>query len=379
LPAFFASGIATEADVDEVETEEAVVLGGCGFEATDVAAEETSAAAAAAAADAAAAAAGRRKADEARVAVEAKKHVLAIARQTEQAFPVQTVFESVGVLVEAANELASRLGFVVSRRGASVVCSRGERGSDGRKMKAKATDVPESKRRKTNSLRCGCEWALRFAQLNWKDKECKKVKVTCVFPMHTNGCAPSATQQVIASKRSGQYTTNVPRQKLVELISFLNGPAHIPARLLREMARPCFPAASSITAQDLFNLRLKAKRIGDDVARSGELLRLEKNKVGFEFEGLDNSAPLCADDATVNAAELLRLALLDGGSGWMVVSYLEKLKEVSLTVAVLRCLWRVSSVCVQRSRRLRPNKSVQTESVFAWARALRPDGACHTE
>jgi hypothetical protein len=78
---------------------------------------------------------------------------------------------------------------------------------------------------------------------------------------HTNGCFPSQSQLIVDKKSSGNYQDKVKHDALKDIIAVLKPGRHVDCALLRDMMRPLYPPTIGITAQDVWNLRCKVKKL----------------------------------------------------------------------------------------------------------------------
>ena len=110
-------------------------------------------------------------------------------------------------------------GFEITRQGKSFSCSRSSRNKDGPKRNKYIASIPEEKKRKSSSLKCGCQWSIKFS---YKDRNCKTnsfIKLTNINLNHTNGCEPSFAQLNATLKRSGTLVRNISMSSMYRLTS----------------------------------------------------------------------------------------------------------------------------------------------------------------
>ena len=239
----------------------------------------------------------------------------------------ETIYASPEELHVTVRMLGSQYGMDVIRQGMALTCSRY---GQTRKSKKENDCPPEKRRKRENFHKCGCTWKLNFAKVNKKDKEDHRVKITSVSYRHTNGCIPTANELVVTRKHNGAYIQMISQEKLFEVIQLMDAPGKLHPATLRELLKPCFPKLAPITAKDLYNIRLKAKRLAPRLKSSGQL-QLATDSYNFTLKGIDDDDAIAVDQASRNASEMLALSLQESSSGWQLAHYLRKLREADST------------------------------------------------
>ena len=59
------------------------------------------------------------------------------------------------------------------------------------------------KQRKRSSIKCNCEWVIKFQYIDKEKKD--KIKIVKIHPHHTNTCEPGKDQLVMVRTAAGDY------------------------------------------------------------------------------------------------------------------------------------------------------------------------------
>jgi hypothetical protein len=135
-------------------------------------------------------------------------------------------------------------------------------------------NTPVENYRESNTMRCGCEFIIRYAiatTLATKRGVAPKGSVRITEGSsyrHTKGCFPSQCQLIVDKKSSGSYQDKVKHDALKDIIALLKPGRPVSCSLLRDMMRPLYPSTYSTTAQDVWNMRLKVKKLLSDAESS---------------------------------------------------------------------------------------------------------------
>ena len=116
----------------------------------------------------------------------------------------------------------------------------------------------------------------------------------------------------------------------MEVIRLIESPGKLHPATLRRLLQPCFPKLAPITGKDLYNIRLKAKRLAPKLQSSGEL-QLSTDRYNFSIKGVDDDDTIALDEATRIADDILQQTLQESSAGWQLSHYLRKLKEADPT------------------------------------------------
>jgi hypothetical protein len=187
-------------------------------------------------------------------------------------FPPSTTafYADINTLKSAVQKWAHAKGFHTSYHGHGLWCKRAEQPKSFQKATAKArlkNNIPVEHQRQRKSMRCGCEFVIKFANATPKSikagmAQAGSVRITAgSHYRHTSGCFPSQCQLIVDKKSSGTYQDKVKHDALKDIIAVLKPGRPVSCTLLRDMMRPLYPPTIAITAQDVWNMRLKVKKL----------------------------------------------------------------------------------------------------------------------
>ncbi len=269
-----------------------------------------------------------------------------IAEEAAKCFPISTTnyWSNKLELKSELQKFAGKWGFVVATQSSSFCCSRATDPTLNQPSKKRKIFSEDSvKKRQSKQWRCGCPFIIKFTTACGKIKNApeKAVGISDANYMHSNGCKPSQSQLVISRKRSGTYTSAITENMMMQIIQLLQGTNHVPSTILRCMLRTVYPASVPITAQDIVNIRMKAKQMlkkNPSGLTKDDNISVSATTVDFNSESLDNDATNIIDGATLNAREILMDALSSADQRWKVESYLEMLtsKDDGFTYRICR-------------------------------------------
>ena len=169
---------------------------------------------------------------------EQKNALEKISLEAKDLFVVGEICPTPLSLREKARSFATKSGFVISTEGFKLCCSRSAEPNGAKNKRARKEPTPVEKRRKTNSTRCGCKFAIRHAPVNRAVKEDKRIKTTACDLMHINGCFPCNSQLAVEKRKSGVVTSIVHESQMKAIISVIRTKTRVPMATLREMIRP---------------------------------------------------------------------------------------------------------------------------------------------
>jgi hypothetical protein len=257
--------------------------------------------------------------------------------------PSSTVYyANVATLQSAVQQWANAKGAQTSYQSHGFWCKRAAAPPAFEKAKTKArikNNTPLELQRETSSMRCGCKFVIKFTDATPKSIRGgvapKSVRITAGSSYrHTNGCFPSQCQLIVDKKSSGSYQDKVKLDALKDILAVLKPGRPVNCQLLREMMRPLYPKTIAITAQDVWNMRLKVKKLlfeaesstldtsqGISDSTAENLLPRGDN----EFVSLDELPAEFLPVASELATEILKVALLCGNDAAVIEAYLQKL------------------------------------------------------
>lgn len=187
--------------------------------------------------------------------------------------------------------------------------------------------VSPSKRRERESMKTGCTFKIRAACKPSDKKEkvpryLRPVKITSKVLDHT--CEPSLDSLRIAKKAAGEYSLDL--KKLGNVLSyFLSG--NVTASQGRTLLKPFLPEGIDISSCDIRNFR--ARVIKFDLEGGLEPTAADATQL-LSFKPLDENELIVnsqSDLTSKKVKEYLRQVLQEGGDGWRVAAFLEKIKK----------------------------------------------------
>jgi hypothetical protein len=178
------------------------------------------------------------------------------ALQTELAKVIKrkTAFKSRALLKETLVEFGGLWGFTIVVDGNSCVCSYREK-----KRQAPPSELSPSKQRKhTNTMKVGCEFKINHSKA---DKVDGSIRISQMYLLHSDACRPSPNRLQEGRRKSGHYT-KIAILRNPDLLQML-AEDPMSAIHLRRLLQASFPEAVAILAQDMTNIRLRAKLLMD--------------------------------------------------------------------------------------------------------------------
>jgi hypothetical protein len=278
--------------------------------------------------------------------------------------PSSTVYyENIETLKSAVQQWSNAKGAQICHDSHNLECKRATASPRYEIAKLKArikNNTPVEKQRDSNTMRCGCEFVIRFAVATppaIKRGAAPKGSVRITEGSsyrHTKGCFPSQSQLIVDKKSSGSYQDMVKHDALKDIMAVLKPGRPVSCSLLREMMRPLYPSTYSTTAQDVWNMRLKVKKLlftaesstidtsqGISNATAEYLLPPRDGEVvsgDNEFVSLDELPAEFLPVASELATEILKVALRCGNDAAVIEAYLQDLhdKDPSFTYRIAR-------------------------------------------
>jgi hypothetical protein len=181
----------------------------------------------------------------------------------------QYCYQDVKSLKSAVESWSHSKGAHTSPLGQAFFCKRGDTPAAFKKATEKTRikkSIPAEKHRARKTMRCGCEFVIRFA---FASKAAIKLGVPAgavrITPgssyRHTNGCFPSQSQLIVDKKRAGAYQAQLNDGSLLSLMEVLRSGRPVPCAVLREMMRPLYPPSMAIYAKEVGNMRQKVNQL----------------------------------------------------------------------------------------------------------------------
>ena len=258
-----------------------------------------------------------------------------LSQATERLFFKGQAWPSLHQLRIHAEYFASYWGFVVVRDGMRIACNR-----FGSVQKRK--DRPNKGLRKSKiSMKCNCPWIIRFqfiqndeSQTSDIEGKNRPVKIQKVVSNHANGCKPGINQYTWCKTKAGHYT-NETSLVLRHLVSYMilkpNGFAD--ASLIRSYMRKVLPSRKSISSQEVYNVRVRAKLLMKQISAEGKTLETFDFKPDIQkqlFTPLDDITDDFLDEAAKSAKDVFYDFLNDDQCSFKLFKYLENLADIDV-------------------------------------------------
>ena len=198
-------------------------------------------------------------------------------------------------------------------------------------------------------LRVGCTWRLLLKpsvniKMEGKSKKKPRYKPNwdCAVTIkdgscceHGGLCEPNRTNLVVARQRTGKYTANINTQVLFNLCNMYENYGRLTSGVIKNVCSPMFPITHPMTKNDVFNIRIKIRRLLPTLRAAGGDYDQFKQVVNAStmLQGIENQPDIDDDEAYALATELWLETLNDydfkaGTQGYVSFSqYLELLKQ----------------------------------------------------
>ena len=190
-----------------------------------------------------------------------------MAAAGERMFPIGGEWESKQDLKDVVTNYGLTFGFKICQTGWKFTCNKSGFTKDRPKP-----DVPVEKKRKgCRSLKVGCSMCVKFTFIENNRVAAGPVKITGTNFTHTN-CTPSANQLVVCRRASGDYS-NLSSTLLTTIMTLLEHDPGTSTRSLRALLREHYPSRKSISALEIFNLKVRVGLLQEDIEANGELAK----------------------------------------------------------------------------------------------------------
>lgn len=264
-----------------------------------------------------------------------------------ESFPPGMLFSSASVLKAEIKAIGDKYGFALAGTGRQITCSR-----YGTTRVKKEYNEEESDRKRprqaVNSLKCNCGFACNWAYVintfphpdnqfetttaaqHRTTPELQQVKImpsSCY--RHSNGCTPSYGQYHFQVKKAGKLFLKE-SEKMDDLLCMLER-THwkMDNQTLRAYLGMINPTQSYITADELRNFRMWAKKESVKRASSGKKVSLTQHDMTVMFSDVITKPD--SSIAVEQAEEVYRLLLQNtmenGNNTWRVEQYLTSLRD----------------------------------------------------
>jgi hypothetical protein len=237
--------------------------------------------------------------------------------------PLSSTWKSKEDLKDVISKYGLAFGFKVCCSGWSFSCNKA-----GETRDRKKEDVPEDKRRHgRRHLKVGCKMTLKYtyvARLDNRQRDKRgPVRVTFSDFTHTGSCVPSANQLLGARKASGDYS-KMTDEMMASVLTVMKHDPGISTRALRAMLRTSFPNRVSISALQIFNMKVRLRLLHEQKEQDG-LLAKHKTTMTALFRGLDDVDSDIIDNASKHVDSIVRNVLNSSVDGWKFLHLLENM------------------------------------------------------
>jgi hypothetical protein len=236
---------------------------------------------------------------------------------------------------------ANAKGAHTSHQGKGLFCTRATQPAAFKKFTEKTRlnkNIPLERQREKKSMRCGCKFVIKFSRATAfaikGGVSPLSVRITDgSHYRHTGGCFPCQSQLIVDKKSSGSYQDSLKGTALKAIIAVLKPGKPVSCLLMREMMRPLYPLSIAITSQNVWNMRLKVKKLilleeeqnVDGTSTSQVLVSSSSIQEENELPSLDEIPAEFLPVASQIAREILKQALNSGNDTKVILAYLQKL------------------------------------------------------
>lgn len=201
-------------------------------------------------------------------------------------FPVGSCWMNKTVLQECINKYSVKMGFEVCCNRDSITCNRagsprkkkigGEYDHISPSMLVSTTTNGPTPRAYTNSaqMKVGCTWHVKVKckskkafkpnvqrPRNRQDTTVSAVHIQSVCFDHKSPCEPSPQQLLMVRNRSGKYVSQISEYATWTLCSLLHVNQRLSSSTIKSILKRNFPTNKNITKHDVFNTRVRCKRL----------------------------------------------------------------------------------------------------------------------
>ena len=255
---------------------------------------------------------------------------------TIRCFKPGMLFYSIPHLKNVVNLMASQWGFLGSRYGKTIYCSRANTPNSSSKKKntneRKALDtyrqeVQNKKTRNHKSYQCDCKWRIDCSYINSKIPDI--VRITKVSPKHTNTCQPCSNQLTIARTKARHYA-KLSLCSMRDVMNLIDAHHHVPSKILKPFVKKVLPGRKSISAQDIANIRVRARVILADIRKKGQTIdtyQFESKQIYNLANSIDSSTSDIVDKAITAIKEVYLEYLNDDTCSTKIYAILEKISN----------------------------------------------------
>ena len=189
--------------------------------------------------------------------------------QIEYIFPIDSVWMSFLTIFESLKMYAKINHFCIAYNGhGKIHCNRS---NDNKKKVTKQNRLFHN-----GPLQCGCNFHVQLSPTEYSipknDVKIKRkrpnfnkgcVKIKHFNYNHSHGCNPNTQQHQFCASRKGEYTSNIPTTVYWQLCSLMksNHKNYVATSTIKSSLSKCVPTYHNVTKQDIFNTRIRCKRL----------------------------------------------------------------------------------------------------------------------
>ena len=222
-----------------------------------------------------------------------------ISMATKRCFRLGNMYQNKEILYEQILSFGRTWGFRPIKEKGAYHCNK----SGTLRIGSKKTNV---KRRRFTSIKCGCEWRVRFSYLHY-NLTSPEIKISQVCDEHTNGCVLCSDQLVTVTTRSGDYAKGKD-ELLYDIGTDLIKGIPVSSRQIREKLHCVLPIRKDISSQDVYNTRMRAKLFRRKlIQNSGSIdnMQLEPRDLNELCKPLDDITDDIMDESVACASEII--------------------------------------------------------------------------
>ena len=255
---------------------------------------------------------------------------------TIRCFKPGMFFYSIPHLKNVINLMGSQWGFRGSRYGKTVYCSRAntpnssskKQNTDERKALDNFRQVVQNKKIRINkSFQCDCKWRIYCTYINSKMPDI--VRITKVYPKHTNTCQPSSNQLTIARTKARDYA-KLSLCSMRDIMSIIDAHHNVPSKILHPFVKKIFPGRKHISTVDIANIRLRTKVLLYEIKKKGQTIdsyQFESKEINNFAKTIDSCTSDIIDTAVTAMKEVYLEYLNDDNCSTKIYAILEKLSN----------------------------------------------------
>ena len=216
----------------------------------------------------------------------------------------------------------------ITKHAKTFVCCLSDRPNDGVKQLTKTQQIPHQNKRKHHSIKCGCQWVIRYQpekNTNYTGKD-EPIRLTHVNMVHTSPCNSTPEQFSECLRKSGVILQLLSNDKLNHLANVLGIDQDIPLSFARDFIREVFPTNWKLSGSTVYNLIRKCRIFKSINDSEKPTLKANKDTPGYlELVGMAQKDLI--DKSIMLSCNDLVNQLNDEDEGWFVNVQMDHLKH----------------------------------------------------